>query len=183
MPRNPAVVNRILSVLVVVNTYGCELMLPVYAALSGQSFYVTLFSRILGFVRDTVIARAFGAGMATDAFFVAFKIPNFLRRLFAEGAFSQAFVPIMGEYKNRRGEPELGRAVHAAGLLRSGVRDRVETGDLATEPNRLSGGVEARDGRDAAAPGEEAAPVVGYVQRQRVHRAQPGDDHPPTGRV
>jgi putative peptidoglycan lipid II flippase len=68
---------------------------------------MTLLSRILGFVRDTVIARAFGAGMATDAFFVAFKIPNFLRRLFAEGAFSQAFVPIMGEYKNRRGEPEL----------------------------------------------------------------------------
>lgn len=68
---------------------------------------MTLLSRILGFVRDTVIARAFGAGMATDAFFVAFKIPNFLRRLFAEGAFSQAFVPIMGEYKNRRGETEL----------------------------------------------------------------------------
>ncbi len=68
---------------------------------------MTLLSRILGFVRDTFIARAFGAGMTTDAFFVAFKIPNFLRRLFAEGAFSQAFVPIMGEYKNRRGEPEL----------------------------------------------------------------------------
>jgi putative peptidoglycan lipid II flippase len=68
---------------------------------------MTLLSRILGFVRDTVIARVFGAGLATDAFFVAFKIPNFLRRLFAEGAFSQAFVPIMGEYKNRRGGDEL----------------------------------------------------------------------------
>ena len=56
---------------------------------------MTLLSRILGFVRDTAIARVFGAGLATDAFFVAFKIPNFLRRLFAEGAFSQAFVPIM----------------------------------------------------------------------------------------
>ena len=68
---------------------------------------MTLLSRILGFVRDTVIARVFGAGLATDAFFVAFKIPNFLRRLFAEGAFSQAFVPILAEYKNRRGEDEL----------------------------------------------------------------------------
>ena len=67
---------------------------------------MTLVSRILGFVRDLVIARVFGAGLATDAFFVAFKLPNLLRRLFAEGAFSQAFVPILAEYKNRRGEDE-----------------------------------------------------------------------------
>jgi putative peptidoglycan lipid II flippase len=65
---------------------------------------MTLLSRILGFARDAIIARAFGAGVATDAFFVAFKLPNLLRRLFAEGAFSQAFVPILAEYKNRRGE-------------------------------------------------------------------------------
>ena len=67
---------------------------------------LTLVSRILAFVRDVLIARIFGAGMATDAFFVAFKLPNLLRRLFAEGAFSQAFVPIFGEYKNRRGHDE-----------------------------------------------------------------------------
>ena len=79
---------------------------------------MTLLSRILGFVRDTVIARAFGAGIATDAFFVAFKIPNLLRRLFAEGAFSQAFVPILAEYKNRRGEDDTRLLVdHVAGLL------------------------------------------------------------------
>src|SRR5207302_843409 len=54
---------------------------------------LTLVSRILGYVRDFFIARAFGAGLATDAFFVAFRIPNLLPRLFAEGAFSQAFVP------------------------------------------------------------------------------------------
>lgn len=63
---------------------------------------MTFISRILGFVRDIMIARIFGAGMATDAFFVAFRIPNLLRRLFAEGAFSQAFVPILAEYKNTR---------------------------------------------------------------------------------
>jgi len=67
---------------------------------------MTLLSRVLGFVRDLVIARLFGAGVATDAFFVAFRIPNLLRRLFAEGAFSQAFVPILSEYRMRRGEEE-----------------------------------------------------------------------------
>jgi putative peptidoglycan lipid II flippase len=67
---------------------------------------VTLLSRILGFIRDFVIARSFGAGMMTDAFFVAFRLPNFLRRLFAEGAFSQAFVPLLAEYRNRRGAAE-----------------------------------------------------------------------------
>ena len=79
---------------------------------------MTLLSRILGFVRDFVIARAFGAGLATDAFFVAFRLPNLLRRLFAEGAFSQAFVPILAEYKNRRGEDETQRLInHVATLL------------------------------------------------------------------
>ncbi len=63
---------------------------------------MTFISRILGFLRDIIIARFFGAGMVTDAFFVAFRIPNLLRRLFAEGAFSQAFVPILAEYKNTR---------------------------------------------------------------------------------
>lgn len=66
----------------------------------------TLASRILGITRDVLVARIFGAGMATDAFFIAIKLPNLLRRLFAEGAFSQAFVPILGEYKNRRGHEE-----------------------------------------------------------------------------
>jgi putative peptidoglycan lipid II flippase len=77
-------------------------LLKSLATISG----LTLVSRILAFVRDVLIARIFGAGMATDAFFVAFKLPNLLRRLFAEGAFSQAFVPIFGEYKNRRGHEE-----------------------------------------------------------------------------
>jgi len=64
-------------------------------------------SRILGFVRDLVVARVFGADAGTDAFFVAFKIPNFMRRLFAEGAFSMAFVPVLNEYKTKRGFPAL----------------------------------------------------------------------------
>jgi len=59
----------------------------------------TMLSRVLGLVRDMVIAQAFGATAAADAFFVAFKIPNFMRRLFAEGAFAQAFIPVLSEYK------------------------------------------------------------------------------------
>ena len=63
---------------------------------------ITLVSRCLGYVRDVVIANYFGASTAADAFFVAFRIPNFFRRLFAEGAFSQAFVPVLTEYKTQQ---------------------------------------------------------------------------------
>ena len=70
------------------------------AAVSGM----TMLSRVTGLIREFLIARAFGASSYTDAFFVAFRIPNLLRRLFAEGAFSQAFVPILAEYKNQKGE-------------------------------------------------------------------------------
>ena len=60
---------------------------------------MTMVSRVLGLLRDIVIAAFVGASANADAFFVAFKIPNFLRRLFAEGAFSQAFVPVLADYK------------------------------------------------------------------------------------
>ena len=60
---------------------------------------MTMISRVLGLVRDIIFARYIGAGGNADAFFVAFKIPNFLRRLFAEGAFAQAFVPVLSEYR------------------------------------------------------------------------------------
>ncbi len=63
---------------------------------------MTMLSRILGLVRDMVLMSVFGAGGLMDAFLVAFKIPNFLRRLFAEGAFSQAFVPVLTEYKETK---------------------------------------------------------------------------------
>lgn len=62
---------------------------------------MTMLSRVLGLVRDIVLLGVFGAGGLMDAFLVAFKIPNFLRRLFAEGAFSQAFVPVLSEYKEK----------------------------------------------------------------------------------
>jgi putative peptidoglycan lipid II flippase len=77
-----------------------------------------MLSRILGFIRDLVFAHWFGASAATDAFFVAFKIPNFLRRLFAEGSFSVAFVPILTEYRTKRNKVELQTFTdHMAGSL------------------------------------------------------------------
>ncbi|UDG79373.1 putative lipid II flippase MurJ [Candidatus Ecksteinia adelgidicola] len=79
---------------------------------------ITIFSRLLGFSRDTVIAKIFGASVTMDAFFVAFKIPNFLRRIFAEGAFSQAFIPILSEYKNQKNKEETRNFIaHVSGAL------------------------------------------------------------------
>ena len=79
---------------------------------------MTLISRILGFVRDQVFAIVFGAGPMTDAFIVAFKIPNFFRRLFGEGAFAQAFVPVFTEYREKRSSAVLrDLAAHVSGTL------------------------------------------------------------------
>ncbi|MBV1790299.1 murein biosynthesis integral membrane protein MurJ [Marinobacterium sp. D7] len=81
---------------------------------------MTMLSRVLGLVRDVVIAGYFGASGSADAFFVAFKIPNFLRRLFAEGAFSQAFVPVLSEYRSQRDLAAVQQLVHrVAGSLGS----------------------------------------------------------------
>src|SRR5512138_147781 len=66
----------------------------------------TVLSRVMGMVRDMVVSRLFGAGFATDAFFAAFQIPNMLRRFFAEGALTSAFVPIFSEYYTRQGEED-----------------------------------------------------------------------------
>ena len=68
---------------------------------SGVVGFFTMLSRFLGLARDVVFARVIGAEALADVFFVAFKIPNFFRRLFAEGAFAQAFVPILGEYREK----------------------------------------------------------------------------------
>lgn len=82
---------------------------------------MTMLSRILGFVRDMVIARYFGASAGADAFFVAFKIPNFFRRLFAEGAFSQAFVPVLAEAKENGGKAAVKKLVDAIVFRLAGI--------------------------------------------------------------
>ncbi|MDK4624760.1 murein biosynthesis integral membrane protein MurJ [Kingella kingae] len=89
-------------------------LLSVLAKLSSM----TMLSRVLGFVRDAVLARIFGAGMAMDAFVVAFRLPNLLRRIFAEGAFSQAFVPILADYKQNQSPENTQQFVqYVAGML------------------------------------------------------------------
>lgn len=89
-------------------------LLVVLARLSSM----TMLSRVLGFIRDAVVARIFGAGVAMDAFVVAFRLPNLLRRVFAEGAFSQAFVPILADYKQNQSPENTQKFVqYVAGML------------------------------------------------------------------
>ncbi len=73
---------------------------------AGVVGFFTLISRVLGLVRDMVLARFFGSGMAADAFFVAFRIPNLLRRLFAEGSLTIAFIPVFTEYLTQRSKQD-----------------------------------------------------------------------------
>ena len=112
----------------------------------------TLVSRVLGLVRDVVIATVFGAGTSADTFFVAFRIPNFFRRLFGEGAFSHAFVPVLGEYRASRTEDEtrdlighvagtLGAillAVTVAGILAAPILVYAFASGFASEPDQVS---------------------------------------------
>ncbi len=90
----------------------------------GSIGSATLVSRVVGFVRDIVVALVFGAGPVTDAFFVAFRIPNILRRLLAEGALSTAMIPVFSEYFVTQSRPEvlrMLRAVLALALVALGV--------------------------------------------------------------
>ena len=81
----------------------------------------TLLSRITGLLRDSFITQTIGVGPISDAFYVAFKIPNFLRRLFAEGAFSQSFVPVITEYKTQRSQSEVRELVAGVSGTLGGV--------------------------------------------------------------
>jgi len=103
------------------NTSSSRPTSPPTDRLLGKTIAVggnTFISRVLGLVRDIVIASVFGAKEEADAFFVAFRIPNLLRRLFGEGAFSQAFVPVLSEYKAHRPHPEVRDLVsHVFGTL------------------------------------------------------------------
>ncbi len=89
------------------------------AAATGVVGAATFFSRILGYLRDMVIAYFFGAGMATDAFFVAFRIPNTLRRLFGEGSLTVSFIPVFSEYVEHREEEDWRDLVNGAFTLLS----------------------------------------------------------------
>ena len=128
--------------------------------LSGGGFFrstsivgaATLLSRVTGLLRDMVYSRMFGAGLLMDAFLVAFKIPNFMRRLFAEGAFSQAFVPVVSEYKVQRAARRGARADRR----RDGHDDVVPVGD--------------HDHRHRGGAGAGARVCAGFPRRRRAVR-------------
>lgn len=81
---------------------------------AGVVGLATLLSRIFGYIRDMVVAQMFGAGTATDAFFVAFRIPNLLRRLVGEGALTACFIPVYSEYITHKTREEANHLVHVA---------------------------------------------------------------------
>jgi putative peptidoglycan lipid II flippase len=105
-------------------------LLKTAATISG----LTLLSRITGLARETLTAAYFGAGSQTDAFFVAFRLPNLLRRLFAEGAFSQAFVPVLGQIKAQEGEAAAVRLARHAALLLTTVLTVVTIAAIVAAP-------------------------------------------------
>ena len=119
---------------------------------AGIVGFATLLSRIFGFVRDVVIAWFLGAGLGSDAFFVAFRIPNLLRRLFAEGSLSIAFVPVFTAYIKDWGTDEAfrfaGSAIRllsvllaltaVAGVLLSPIIVRVVAPGFAESPDKLN---------------------------------------------
>ena len=88
---------------------------------TGVVSLMTFLSRVLGFVREILFAALLGTGAAMDVFFVAFRIPNLFRRLFAEGAFTQAFVPVFTEAKTRRTPEEVKRLVDVVTGTLAGV--------------------------------------------------------------
>ena len=100
------------------------------ATVSGLTF----LSRITGLIRDILIAGAFGAGPLTDAFWVAFRIPNLLRRLFAEGAFSQAFVPILGQVRSTGTPEQVRQLLDRVALLLAAVLTLVTLAGIIAAP-------------------------------------------------
>ena len=131
---------------------------------------MTLLSRILGLVRDIVFARFFGAGLLMDAFLVAQRIPNMLRRFFAEGAFSAGFVPVMARYKERHGHDEAREYVDAmAGtfgvVLFVVLREGLELDDALAELQLALEEIAAHDDRIAEAEALNRPPRV------RCHRS------------
>jgi len=105
-------------------------LIKALTAVSGM----TLLSRVTGLVRTSVQAAVFGVGAHTDAFEAAFRLPNILRRMFAEGAFSQAFVPILAEYQARKGQEETARLVSRVTALLASVLLVLSIGGVLAAP-------------------------------------------------
>jgi len=124
---------------------------------------MTLISRLLGFVRDVAVAWALGAGWMADVFFVAFKLPNLFRRLFAEGAFNLAFVPIFAGKLETESDPD---SAHGARTFAAQAQSGLLLVLLTAELSPASALVIYRfGGQDLPPPPEAASPGVQYIQR------------------
>ncbi|MCX8098556.1 MAG: murein biosynthesis integral membrane protein MurJ [Casimicrobiaceae bacterium] len=113
---------------------------------------LTTCSRVTGLAREVVMARVFGAGAANDAFEIAFQIPNMLRRMFAEGAFSQAFVPMLSEYRARRGEAATRQLIDRVATLQLVVLLAVSVLGMAAAPwivPLIASGFDREPGKEA----------------------------------
>ena len=118
------------------------------AKAAGVVGLATMLSRVFGFIRDVIVARYFGAGLATDAFFVAFRIPNLLRRLFAEGSLTIAFVPVFTEYLKAKSREDAFELARVAFTLLSAILVVVSIAGVLLSPAIVS----------LMAPGFRAAP-------------------------
>ena len=108
------------------------------ARAAGVLGLATIISRVLGMVRDMAVSRLFGAGLATDAFFAAFQIPNMLRRFFAEGALTSAFVPTFSEWLTQKGEEEARELANACFTLLTIVMAAVTLAGIILSPAIVS---------------------------------------------
>jgi putative peptidoglycan lipid II flippase len=122
------------------------------AKAAGVVGSATFLSRIFGYIRDMALAWFFGAGLYSDAFFVAFRIPNLLRRLFAEGSLSIAFIPVFTDYLTNQGKDDAFEMARSAirllsvllviaaiiGVLLSPIIIRVIAPGFAESPEKLS---------------------------------------------
>ena len=122
---------------------------------------MTLLSRVTGMLRDMVYSRMFGAGVLMDAFLVAFKIPNFMRRLFAEGAFSQAFVPVVSEYKVQRTHEEVRELGAPPSKLEPGICRPLSSTRLKSGPTPRT--VKVRPGDTLSSIAADVKRTVGQI--------------------
>ncbi|MDR1259767.1 MAG: murein biosynthesis integral membrane protein MurJ [Endomicrobium sp.] len=116
-----------------------------------RTFFGTILSRIVGYMRDVLVSSLFGTGMLSDAFYVAFRIPNLLRRIFGEGAFSSAFVPIFNEYLHRKSKEETQEflnivfavllltlvTISILGMFYSSFLAKIVAGGFSNEPEKI----------------------------------------------
>ena len=84
---------------------------------AGKVGIATIISRVFGYVRDILLASLFGTSMFADVFFIAFRIPNTLRRLLGENAFNASFIPVMGDYLKKKGEKEAWNMAVSIGMI------------------------------------------------------------------